>query len=45
MPGANCSIFSCGTSRCNTGVGIFRIPSGKDDKSQQIREEWIKVIT
>ena len=45
MPGTNCSIFGCGTSRCNTGIGIFRLPSGKDKKSQQTRDEWIKVIT
>ena len=45
MPGANCSIFGCGTSRRNTGVGIFRLPLGKDEKSKQTRDEWIKVIT
>ena len=45
MPGANCSIFGCGTSRCNTGIGIFRLPLGKDKKSKQARDEWIKVIT
>ena len=45
MPGANCSIFGCGTSRRNTGVGIFCLPSGKDEKSKQARGEWIKVIT
>ena len=45
MPGANCSIFGCGTSRRNTGVGIFRLPSEKDEKSKQARDEWIKVIT
>ena len=45
MPGANCSIFGCGTSRRNTGVRIFRLPSGKDEKSKQTRDEWIKVIT
>ena len=45
MPGANCSIFGCGTSRRNTGVGIFRLPSGKDENSRQTRDEWIEVIT
>ena len=43
MPGANCS--NCGTSRRNNGVRIFRLPSGKDEKSKQTRDEWIKVIT
>ena len=45
MPGANCSIFGCRTSRRNTGAGIFRLPSGKDEKSKQTGNEWIKVIT
>ena len=52
MPGANCSIFGCGTNRRHTGVGIFRIPSGNDqerskrqERSKAIRDEWIKVIT
>ena len=45
MPGANCSIFGCGTNRRYSGVGIFRIPAGKDDKSKEIRDAWIKVIT
>ncbi len=45
MPGANCSIFGCGSSRKHTGVGIFRIPSGKDEVSTATREAWLKVIT
>ena len=45
MPGANCSIFGCGTNRRHSGVGIFRIPSGNDEKSKEIRDAWIKVIT
>jgi hypothetical protein len=45
MPGANCSIFGCGTNRRHTGVGIFRIPSGNDERSKVIRDEWIRVIT
>ena len=45
MPGANCSIFGCGTNRRHGGVGIFRIPAGKDEKSKEIHDAWIKVIT
>ena len=45
MPGANCSIFGCGTNRRHSGVGIFRIPAGKDEKSKEIHDAWIKVIT
>ncbi|CAB4004060.1 DNA transposase THAP9, partial [Paramuricea clavata] len=45
MPRANCSIFGCGTNRRHTGVGIFRIPSGNDERSKAIRDEWIRIIT
>ena len=45
MPGANCSTFGCGTKRRNTGIEIFHLPLGIDEKSKQARDEWIKVIT
>jgi hypothetical protein len=45
MPGANCSIFGCATSRKHVGVGIFKIPAETDDLSKKTREAWISVIT
>ena len=45
MPGANCSVFGCESSRKHTRVGIFRIPSGKDEVSTTRREAWLKMIT
>ncbi len=45
MPGANCSVFGCESSRKHTGVGIFRIPSEKDEVSTATREAWLKMIT
>ena len=27
MPGVNCSVFGCGSSRRHTGLGIFKLPS------------------
>ena len=45
MPGTNCSIFGCGTNRRHNGVGIFRIPSGNDERWKVIHDEWIRVIT
>ena len=45
MPGVNCSIFGCGTSRKHVGVGIFRIPAETDDLSKETRQAWINVIT
>ena len=44
MPGANCFIFGCGTNRRHSGVGSFRTPAGKDEKSKEIRNPWIKVV-
>ena len=45
MPGANCSVFGCGTSRKHVGVGIFRIPSEQDELFKKTRAAWINVIT
>ncbi len=45
MPGANCSVFGCGSSRQHVGIGIFLIPSGEDEISKRTREAWLKVIT
>lgn len=45
MPGANCSIFGCGTNRRHFGISIFRIPTRKDELSLRTRQLWINVIT
>ena len=47
MPGANCSIFGCGTCRSkrNSDVGIFKLPTAKDAASVEWREKMIQVIT
>jgi hypothetical protein len=45
MPGANCSIFGCATSRKHVGVGIFKIHAGTDELSKKTRKAWISVIT
>ena len=45
MPGANCAIFGCATSRRHTGVGIFLIPRREDKLSQKTRDAWIEIIT
>ena len=44
MPGANCSIFGCSTSRRNTEIGIFKVPKAIDAEAKSIREKWIAVI-
>ena len=38
MPGANCSVFNCGTSRRQKNVSIFSLPSNPN------HTEWRKQI-
>ena len=45
MPGANCSIYGCGTSRKHAGISIFRIPAKDDDLSTKTREAWVRLVT
>ena len=45
MPGANCSIYGCGTTRKRTGISIFRIPAKDDDLSTKTREAWVRIVT
>ena len=45
MPGANCSIVGCNTSRKTTGISIFALPKGEDELSRKTREEWLRQIT
>ena len=45
MPGANCSIYGCGTGRKQTGISIFRIPAKDDDLSTKTREAWVRIVT
>lgn len=45
MPGANCSIYGCSTSRKNKGIAIFRVPTGNDEYSKTWREKIVNIIT
>ena len=38
MPGPNCSIVHCGTSRRTKGIGIFRLPS--DKSGDEAHKKW-----
>ena len=46
MPGSNCSVVKCGTSRRTKGVGIFKLPYDKsDDAAHQVwRKSWLGAI-
>ena len=45
MPGDNCSIYGCGTSRKHTGISILRIPAKDDNLSKKTREAWVRLVT
>ena len=45
MPGVNCAIAGCGTSRRTKGIAIFKLPAAKNDKYKGWREEWLSEIT
>ena len=37
MPGENCAIFGCGSCKSIKGLGILKIPSGKDKETMTWR--------
>ena len=45
MPGENCSIFGCSTSRRNKDLGIFKVPLPNSDVNKKWRSELINIIT
>ena len=45
MPGANCSIFGCSTSRKSKGIAIFKVPSGDDEYNKTWRDKIVTIIT
>ena len=45
MPGVNCAVVGCGTSRRTKGIGIFKLPAAKNAKYKRWREEWLSEIT
>ena len=45
MPGVNCAVVGCGTSRRTKGIGIFKLPAAKNDKYKRWREERLSEIT
>ena len=45
MPGANCSIFGCSTSRKRLGIALFRVPTGNNEWSTKWRNKIVDVIT
>ena len=45
MPGANCSIYGCSTSRRYIEISIFKIPSPNSESNKNWRRELLKIVT
>ena len=45
MPGENCAIFGCSTSRRHKGVSIFKIPVAKDEENKNWVRQLINIVT
>lgn len=43
MPGANCAIVGCATSRKDK-IGIFKLPKEINDDYKKWRHEWLNVL-
>ena len=44
MPGTNCCIADCGSSRRQKGLGIFKLPKAINESYKKWREGWLEVI-
>ena len=44
MPGENCAVFGCGSSRRKKGIGIWKLPKAKDESYAKWRDEWLGEI-
>ena len=42
MPGDNCFMFGCGTSRKTKGVGIWKLPNAKDEDHKKMEGKWAR---
>ena len=45
MPGKNCCIPNCSTSRRHPGISIFNVPRGDDEFSTGWRKKLIDIVT
>ena len=45
MPGANCSIFGCTTSRYTKGLAVLKVPGGDDEYNKSWREKLVNIVT
>ena len=44
MPGANCSVKGCSTSRRTKGISILKIPKASNKTQEEWRNELVNLI-
>ena len=45
IPGENCAIFGCSTSRRNKGISIFKVPLPNNEFNKKWNRDLINIIT
>ena len=45
MPGENCAVWGCGSCRRTKGIGIWKLPSAKNEGHMKWRNDWLNEIT
>lgn len=45
MPGDNGAVFGCGSCRNTKGIGIWKLPTPRNDDCKQWREQWLNELT
>ena len=45
MPGDKCAVLGCGSCRRTKGIGLWKLPSQKDEAHKKWRKEWLSEIT
>ena len=45
MPGDNCAVFGCRSSRREKRIGIWKLPAAKDEEHKKWREDCLREIT
>ena len=45
IPGDNCAFNQCETNRRTKGIGLFKLPTAKEDASRKWRQDFLNILT
>ncbi len=45
MLGDNCAFNQCRTNRRTKGIGLFKLPTARDDASKKWRQDFLNIVT